>query len=221
MTRSIVKDDPSLLTPWAHRIAHRIIPFLPEWVTPNQITWLCLLVNMLGGVAYFLAGSNRDWLFVAVGCLFFHWVGDNLDGELARARRMTSERGFYLDLILDQVGVTFFALGLAFANYTNTALVLLAIVAYQVLFHLTLMQIVVRGRFSLGRFGPAEGRFGLMGLTLLAYVWPGAVLTIAGTPLGWFDLGVTTATGLALIERLAGAFRLYRELEPPGMKNEK
>jgi archaetidylinositol phosphate synthase len=215
MARTILKDDPSLLTPLAHRIAGRIIPRLPAWVTPNQITWLCLLVNILGGLAYYLASFGRGWLFVAILCLLFHWVGDNLDGELARARQMTSERGFYLDLILDQVGVTLFAIGLAFSSYVNTAVVLMAIVAYQVLFHLTLLQIIMRQRLMLGRFGPAEGRFGLMGLTLLAFLWPGPVVSVADMPLGWFDLGVTTATGLALAERLIGAVRLYGELDPP------
>jgi phosphatidylglycerophosphate synthase len=211
----VVKSDPSLLTPIAHRIAHRIIPRLPAWVTPNQITWLCFAVNCLGGLAYYLAGASRAWLFVAVGCLLFHWVGDNLDGELARARKQTSERGFVLDLFLDQLGVTIFALGLAFAPYANMAMVMGAIVAYQILFHLTLLQMVLRGRLELGRFGPAEGRFALIALTLLAYVRPGPVLSVGGQPLGWFDLGVTTATGLALAERVVRSVRLYRELEPP------
>jgi len=215
MAQPIVKSDPSPLTPLAHHITRAIIPALPGWVTPNQITWLCLLVNCFGGLAYYLAGVNRAWLFVAIGCLLFHWVGDNLDGELARARQLTSERGFFLDLILDQVGVTIFALGLAFSSYANLALVMSAIVAYQVLFHLTLMQIIMRQRFLLGRFGPAEGRLGLIGLTLLAYFWPGPIVSAGGFRLGWLDLGVTTATGLALIERLVGAVQLYRELEPP------
>ncbi len=215
MARPLVKIDPSPLTPLAHRLTRLIILRLPAWVTPNQITWLCFLVNGLGGAAYYLASFDRRWLFVAIGCLLFHWVGDNLDGELARARQLTSERGFFLDLFLDQLGVTIFALGLAFASYTNLAMVMSAIVAYQILFHLTLLQIVLRQRFSLGRFGPAEGRFGLIALTLLAYLQPGPVLMVAGTPLGWFDLGVTTATGLALLERALDAVRLYRELEPP------
>jgi phosphatidylglycerophosphate synthase len=215
MAGSIVKDDPSPLAPVARRIAHRVIPLLPGWVTPNQITWLCLLVNCLGGLAYYMAGFWRPWLFVAIGCLLFHWIGDTLDGELARARGLTSERGFFLDLVLDQVGVSLFALGLAFANYTNMAMVMAAIIAYQVLFHLTLMQVIMRQRLLLGRFGPAEGQFALMGLTLLAYLWPGPVLVVGGVQLGWFDIGVTTATGLALVERLRGAVALYSELEPP------
>ena len=215
MAEPLVKIDPSPLTPIAQRLARWIIPRLPTWVTPNQITWLCFVVNCFGGLAYLRAGSNRGWLLVAIGCLLVHWVGDNLDGELARARKLTSERGFFLDLILDQLGVTIFALGLAFSGFTNTALVLSTIIAYQVLFHITLMQMVLRGRFVLGRFGPAEGRFGLMALTALAFLMPGPILSIAGAPLGWFDLGVATATALALAERVRDAIALYRELAPP------
>lgn len=215
MPEPLVKIDPSPLTPLARRLARRIIPRLPAWVTPNQITWLCFVVNCFGGLAYLLAGDNRRWLLVAIGCLLVHWVGDNLDGELARARSLASERGFFLDLMLDQLGVTIFAFGLAFSGYTNAALVLSTIIAYQILFHLTLMQMVLRGRFVLGRFGPAEGRFGLMALTLLGFLMPGPVLALGALSLGWFDLGVATATTLALAERVRDALGLYRELAPP------
>jgi archaetidylinositol phosphate synthase len=209
------KSDPSLLTPLSERLIAPILPLLPPWITPNLVTFACFATNLLGGLAFYLASFDRNWFFVAIACLLFHWYGDNLDGQLARARKLTSERGFYLDLMLDLLGVTAFAIGLAFANYANLVVVMLAIIAYQILFHLSLMEIVMRRRLDLGRFGPAEGRFALVVLALLTYFFPAPLLSLGSVNLGWFDLGVSLVTWLALLERAISAIKLYRSLKPP------
>ncbi len=215
MSRPITKLDPSPLTPLAHRLARLIIPRLPGWVTPNQITLGGLVCNLIGCSAFLLAGYHRAWFLLAILCLVLNWVADNLDGELARARQLTSERGFYLDLVTDQLGVAIIGLGIAFASYTNTVLMLCCLLSYPLMSFLTLMHIVMRQRFPLGRLSPAEGRLGLIILAALTMAFPGPLLTFVGQPLGWFDLALPIALLPAIAEKTADAVALYRELAPP------
>jgi phosphatidylglycerophosphate synthase len=218
MIHTLTKIDPSLLTPLARKLASWIILCLPIWVTPNQVTLFGLLANLVSSFAFYLASFNYNWFFVSILCLVLNWVSDNLDGELARKRQMTSERGFYLDQIVDHIGATCVFLGIAFASYTNFALVLLALVIYQLVIILTLLQIVMRQRFLLGRLNPAEARLGLIVPALLTYFWPNPPIAIVGHPLGWFDLGLIVVP-IALIERVVWAVELYHDLKPPQALN--
>jgi len=215
VAKSVTKTDLSLLTPLAHQIARRLIPLLPAWVTPNQITVSGLLVNVVCSLSFYLASFRRELLFVACTCLVLNWVADNLDGELARARRMTSERGFYLDLLVDQFGVAIVCLGVAFSNYGYTPLLLTLTLTYPLMSYVTLLHVVMRQHFPLGRITPAEGRLGLIALALLTYFFPAPLLTIGGQPLGWFDVVCPIALLPAFYERAADAMALYRGLEPP------
>jgi len=215
MSGSVTKTDPSLLTPIAHRIAAVIIPRLPAWVTPNQVTISGFLCNIVCCAAFFLASFNGAWFALAIACLVANWIADNLDGELARARKLTSERGFYLDLVTDQFGVITVCLGIAFASYTNTVFMLFLLLSYPLLSFLTLMHIVMRQRFPLGRFSPAEGRLLLIVVALLTWYHPGPLLAVAGYPLGWFDVLMPLALVPTIIEKGGDAIALYRELAPP------
>jgi phosphatidylglycerophosphate synthase len=212
---SVTKTDLSLLTPLAHRIARLIIPHLPDWLTPNMVTLSGLLVNVICALAFFLASYWPALFFLASACLVLNWVADNLDGELARARGLTSERGFYLDLLTDQLGVALVCLGLAFASYTYTPLALVCALLYPLLSYVTLLHVVMRQHFPLGRITPAEGRLALIVLALLTYMSPDPLLSLNGQPLGWFDTLVPLGMMLALAERATDALRLYRRLAPP------
>lgn len=215
MAKTVTKTDLSLLTPLAHRIARLIIPRLPASVTPNHVTLAGLLINLVGALAFYAASFNRALLFVAIGCLVLNWVADNLDGELARARQLTSERGFYLDLLVDQVGVAIVCLGIAFASYSYTPLLLACTLAYPLMSYMTLLHVVMRQHFPLGRITPSEGRLGLIVLALLTYAFPAPLLTLGGQPLGWFDIVAPIALLPAIFERVADAVALYQTLEPP------
>ena len=60
---------------------------------PDHLTALGVVAAI--GIAAAYALSNRDpvWLWAASGLLVVHWLGDSLDGTLARVRR--SERPRY------------------------------------------------------------------------------------------------------------------------------
>jgi phosphatidylglycerophosphate synthase len=49
-----------------------------------------------------LSNQGRGWLWVASGLLVVQWIGDSLDGTLARVRGIQRPKyGYYLDHIVD------------------------------------------------------------------------------------------------------------------------
>ena len=69
------------------RVLEWIARRLPARVLPDHLTLLGVVAAI--GIAAAYALSNRDpvWLWAASGLLVVHWLGDSLDGTLARVRR--------------------------------------------------------------------------------------------------------------------------------------
>lgn len=85
------------------RIANRI------GLTPNHLTVAGVLLGILSGVSYWLAGTNlsdplkgRAYLIVAVIFLLGSGFFDALDGALARLYEKTTIKGGFLDSLLDR-----------------------------------------------------------------------------------------------------------------------
>ena len=76
----LAKPEKRLLT-W---IAAR----LPRWILPDDMTALGVLAALGVAVAYQLSNESLDWLWVASGLLVLQWLGDSLDGTLARVRKI-------------------------------------------------------------------------------------------------------------------------------------
>jgi phosphatidylglycerophosphate synthase len=98
----------SIATP----IVNLIYPF--NVITPNRVTWLGFIINLIGAGILIIAETNIVLLFL-VG--FFYWVSallDCVDGQLARMRGISSKLGSWFDNVLeDGKSIPFFlALGL-------------------------------------------------------------------------------------------------------------
>ena len=77
-------------------------------VMPNHLTWAAFVIGLAGAVA-FLGGSHAYFIaggiFVQLGSIL-----DCADGMLARARDQCTERGAFMDLMLDRI-IDFIVLG--------------------------------------------------------------------------------------------------------------
>ena len=154
------------------RVLEWIARRLPRFVMPDHLTLLGVLAAV--GIAAAYALSNRDpvWLWAASGLLVVHWLGDSLDGTLARVRRSERPRyGYYLDHLVDAIATALIGIGLGLSPYMLLATGLVIVVAYLVLSINTYLETNVLGVFSLGygRLGPTEARLALIAVnTLLA-----------------------------------------------------
>ena len=88
-----------------HRpLARRVVPLLiPTPITPNQVTLLSALVGIAGGAALAVGAHHPSWRIVASLLLFASVVLDCCDGQLARARKISSTTGAILDGVADYV----------------------------------------------------------------------------------------------------------------------
>ena len=59
---------------------------LPRWILPDDMTALGVVAALAIAVAYQLSNDGSGWLWAASALLVVQWVGDSLDGTLARVR---------------------------------------------------------------------------------------------------------------------------------------
>ena len=77
----------------------------PGWVSSDGLTVLGLGAQIGAGICYALARYDRRALLLVIVCVVLNWLGDSLDGTLARVRRQQRPRyGFYVDHMVDVFG---------------------------------------------------------------------------------------------------------------------
>ncbi|MBI3965213.1 MAG: CDP-alcohol phosphatidyltransferase family protein [Chloroflexi bacterium] len=214
MTKLYTKIDRSSVKPIGDRISARIVPHVPARVSPNQVSWIGFGFLAVAALSLYLASFFRAWLFVAALMFFLHWVADYVDGDLARARGLSSQRGFFLDIFLDFLGYTLAAVGLLFASYTQPRLIALwgLLNLFQPI--LILFWILLRQTFPTPKLGSGETVAVVIVLCVLTFYWDGPALTLGGQPLGWFDLAALGVVLVSSVELVGSAVKLYRSLDP-------
>ena len=188
----------------------------PECIGPDHLTVLGLAAQIGTGVCYALASWNRYWLLGAIACLALNWLGDSLDGTLARVRQRLRPRfGFYVDHMVDSFGALALMSGLAMSGYMHPGIAIGLLIAFLMLSIQSYLATYALGEFHLSfwRLGPTELRI-LLAIGSLALLWRPAV-HLFGRQFRLFDVG--GATGLAgmavmlVFFTMQNTIRLYRE----------
>src|SRR5688572_26931765 len=126
-----VREHRSLLAAAEKRLLVRIATRLPARVNSDHLTALALAAMVLAGVGYALARWDVRALWIVVFALALNWFGDSLDGTVARVRRAERPRyGFYVDHVLDIVGITLLMAGLSSSGFMSPIVALSLLVAY-------------------------------------------------------------------------------------------
>jgi phosphatidylglycerophosphate synthase len=188
----------------------------PQWLSSDQLTALGLGAQIGAGVFYALSRYNRYALLLVILCLALNWLGDSLDGTLARVRQQQRPRyGFYVDHMVDIFGATALMCGLGCSGFLHwqTAIVmliaflLLSSESYLATYTLTCFQM------SQGIFGPTEIRILLVIGNLALLHSPYSM--IFGHRMLLFDLGGTIAAAgmfaMAIAVTLRHTAQLYRQ----------
>jgi archaetidylinositol phosphate synthase len=162
----------------------------PAWVTSDQLTVLGLSAQIGAGIGYALSGANRSALLLVILCLVLNWLGDSLDGTLARVRRQQRPRyGFYVDHMVDVFGSIALMCGLGCSGLLHWQTAIAMLVAFLVLANESYLATYTLSRFELsqGIFGPTEIRILLILGSLELLRSPYA--TLFGYKVLLFDLG--------------------------------
>jgi len=195
---------------------------LPPWVNSDHLTLLALVAMAVAGAAFW---ASRYWmpaLGVVIVALALNWFGDSLDGTVARVRKHERPRyGFYVDHVLDIVGITLLVGGLTLSGFMSPIVGLVFLVAYLLVAAEVFLATAVNGQFRMSfmNVGPTELRILLAIGTALLFVQPTVSLFGLGEfPL--FDLGFglgAIGLGIALLtSAVQTTAALYRAEPLPG-----
>lgn len=188
----------------------------PGWVTSDQLTILGLCAQIGAGLFYALARFNRYALILVCVCLVLNWLGDSLDGTLARVRQQQRPRyGFYVDHMVDIFGATALMCGLGFSGFLHWQTAIAMLIGFLLLSGESYLATYTLSCFQMsqGLFGPTEIRILLIigNLALLRSPYS----TILGHRMLLFDLGgVVAATGMlamAILTTMRHTAQLYRQ----------
>lgn len=161
------------------RVEKRVLVWLAERTPPaihsDHLTVLGLGAQVMAGASYALAGANRLWLVAGIGFLALNWLGDSLDGTLARVRQNQRPRyGFYVDHIMDSFGAVALMGGLALSGYMHPSIAVGLLVAFLLLSIQSYLATYALGEFRLSfwTLGPTELRILLAAGNLALLRWP-------------------------------------------------
>ncbi len=194
----------------------KLAKLTPGWINSDHLTLLGFFSQCAAGVCYALARWHRAALLLVILFIALNWLGDSLDGTLARFRKLERPRyGFYVDHITDTVSALFLMAGLAISGFVHPAIAFGLLISFLMLSIEAYLATYTLGQFRLSywSFGPTEIRI-LLAIGNLALLHH-PVVKLFGTQFQLFDIGGSIAIlGMAIMlmaSAISHTARLYRE----------
>src|SRR5437868_10515526 len=190
-----VREMRFLLAAPEARILRALAARVPRSIRSNHLTAIGTIAAAAAGIAYALTTYHPAWLWVASTMLVVNWLGDSLDGTLARVRGTQRPKyGYYLDHVVDAFSTAVIGLGIGLSPYVDLGLALGMVIVYLAMSINVYLESTVFGVFkiSYGRIGPTEVRLLLILLNTAAVItagWP-SPLPIPLTVVANWTLGV-------------------------------
>lgn len=188
----------------------------PGGINSDHLTILGFAAQCLAGVCYALARWNRYMLLLGIVFLALNWLGDSLDGTLARVRNCQRPRyGFYVDHIVDTLAAFLLMGGLALSGYIHPAIAFGLLIAFLMLSIEAYLATYTLGQFQLShwKLGPTEIRLLLAAGNLAVLRWP--MVKFSGMQLRLLDvggfIGIAGMAVMLIISAIRHTRILYRE----------
>lgn len=147
---------------------------MPLWVTPDTLTWLGIVASILIFVSYGLTHISPLFLWLASLGFVLNWLGDSLDGTLARHRHIERPRyGFLVDHFVDAISTLLIFVGLGISPYVNLTVACFGVIAYLLVSIMVYLITYVTGTFQItnAKIGPTEIRvIAILANTMIFFV---------------------------------------------------
>jgi phosphatidylglycerophosphate synthase len=196
-----VREHRSLLAAAEKRLLIRIARRLPAAIHSDHLTGLALAAMALAGGGFALSRWDTRALWLVIIALAINWFGDSLDGTVARVRGTERPRyGFYVDHVVDIVGITMLMGGLAASGFMTPLIAMAVLIGYLLVSGEVFLATAVRGVFkmSFAGVGPTELRILLAIGTLALFSDPHVNVGSFGR-VQLFDFGgLVAAAGLGV-----------------------
>lgn len=210
----------SVLTAVEKRVLHWLAVRIPDRINSDHLTMLALFAMVSVGASYWLSRYTPVGLVLATFWLAVNWFGDSLDGTLARVRVQQRPRyGYYVDHVVDVVGVLFLFGGLGMSGLLHPAVAATLLIAYFLVSLEVYLATHSLGRFQMSFFGvgPTELRLVLAAVNgVLLFTEPSP---LPGSTLTVLDAGALMGAAALVFTFVFSAVRntkqLYRDEPMP------
>ncbi|MDE5687342.1 MAG: CDP-alcohol phosphatidyltransferase family protein [Paramuribaculum sp.] len=195
---------------------------LPLWVTSDMLTYLGVAGAVIYAAFCWMAQCNVSYLWLACVGLVINWVGDSLDGTVARVRDAQRPKyGFFIDHSLDALTTCLICVGLGLAPLMDLSISLFIMGGYLCLSIYTYLSTIVLGKFQLtyASLGPTEMRIIIILVFILYMYLPlnDISLRIGNQEFSVYDcVGAVIAAGLFLtyIVSMVKDLRALAKIDP-------
>lgn len=214
--RTALRINRSLTASVEKRALRWLAERAPAWVSSDQLTVLGLSAQIGAGACFAWSRYYRHALILVVMCVVLNWLGDSLDGTLARVRQQQRPRyGFYVDHMVDIFGSVALMCGLGLSGFLHWQTAIAMLIAFLLLSSESYLATYTLSRFEMsqGLFGPTEIRILLIVGTLALLHSPYS--TLFGHTVLLFDLGGSIAAVsmfvMAIFVTVRHTAELYRQ----------
>ncbi len=204
------------------RLLEGMVGRVPAGVGPDTLTGIGIFGAALGSLGFALGLSSLFSLALVFIGFGLNWLGDSLDGKVARHRRIERQvQGFVLDNGVDLIAYLLLALGFAASGLVSLPIPFLLLALYMLLSNLALARLLVTGVHSLALdgVGTTELRVAFAALATLLYLLPGLFAAIIP------GIGLSVLDGLSLlwagIMLVNFGFVLRRDIRSAGMADQR
>lgn len=211
----VKKIIPSKLETGFQQLLYKTVgKHIPPQMTPNQITLIGALGGLAGIVFAFLAKINALFLIGTILGMLCHLICDDLDGYVARTRKMTSKAGGYFDLLTDILHITYLIIALAFSGFISFRIAIFLVPVYALIIFTAMNYILYLKEFLFPRLGPIETHMFFVILCIGSMIWKqSAVLTLGPLSFTFADL-VCIVGGIPMYyEMIRLEIQLFRRLK--------
>jgi len=182
-------------------------------LTPNNVSILSFIFSVLAGICYYFSYPDsvcsRIYLSAALVFVILNSFTDAVDGVMARQTNMQSDRGDFLDHVIDRYADTFIICGIFFAGFVNWMIGVLAIVGVLITSYMgTQAQAVGIKRLYGGIMGRADRLSLIIIGSAVNIIFPYEIYNI--TPLGWVIIVIAITSHITALQRF---FYIWREIE--------
>lgn len=211
--QNAAREQVGLLAGLERRALHSLVRHTPGWLGSDHLTLLGFAAMLSAGFFYMLSRHAPHFLWWVNVCIVLNWIGDSMDGTLARYRNRQRPRyGFYVDHIIDAFSTSILVGGLAVSGYMSERVALIFLIVYFMLcINVYLATYTLRVfKISFGIFSPTELRILLIvgNLALLRH----SRVHIAGQEFQLFDLGGSIAIAVITVMLVISVIRNIRTL---------
>ncbi len=192
---------------------------MPPWVTSDGLTVVGMGGAALALAGYCATGLDPALVWLATLGIVVHWLGDSLDGSLARYRGCERPGyGYYLDHAVDALCNLAIVGGLGLSSFVRLDVALFTLCGYYLLCIHVFLHNHVTGvlRLSFLALGPTELRIGLVTINTV-YVFHESFGASARGPFSAYDfflIGVGCVFVAIFVFQLGATLRLLRGFGP-------